>query len=198
MLLRCLKTSDTIVQPYRTAESTDMRDMYHDIRKFELAVSDQKQHIVPEKRQPRDQRRSSNGYSSDRSKSSKTSKDNRGKYGGSRSKGTSSTSNYSNDQNRYGHGSKYGHGNNNKRPQYPTSDKGNKTSGDSTGSKSKPNDHRRDREVSGKNSGKDRGSSNSVASANSKRSFSGKGFDNQKITNDSSSISSVRSMAYQS
>ena len=198
MLLRCLKTSDTIVQPYRTAESTDMRDMYHDIRKFELAVSDQKQHIVPEKRQPRDQRRSSNGYSSDRSKSSKTSKDNRGKYGGSRSKGTSSTSNYSNDQNRYGHGSS-----NNKRRD-KRRDKKDKTSSYNTfndnnnffgtGSKGKPNDHRRNREGSGKHSGKDKSSSNSVASANSKRSFSGKRFDNQKITNDSSSITSVSTL----
>ena len=38
---------------------------------------------------------------------------------------------------------------------------------------------------------KHRGSSNSVASANSKHSFSGKRFDNKKITNDSSSITSV-------
>ena len=174
MLLRCLKTSDTIVQPYRNAESRDMQHMYQDIRKFELAVSDQKQHIVPEKRQPRDQRKSNSGYSSDRSKSSKTSKDNRAKYGDSRSKVTSSNKNYnersnnSNDQNRYGHGS-----NNNKRPQYPTSDKGNKTSGDSNffgkGATGGFNNHRGNREASGKSSGKSkhRGSSNSVASANS-------------------------------
>ena len=98
MLLRCLKTTDSIVKSYRNAASNDMINLFYDIQKFERAIDDHTEHIVPDQKSKQRTGRGDNksGYTSDSSRRSNNSTDskrsNKGKHAKSRRSGSNNTS----------------------------------------------------------------------------------------------------------